>query len=116
MLLASSAWGASIGGKEDSPPSPPSSPAADTTNPDASTSSDSSSPSTDEQNARIGLYMQKLYGYSVGPMGGNSAFYLSSLPASGYADAAGNSPHGSQHFCISFAFQCSTSLLNVSCL
>lgn len=101
MLLASSTWGASIPGKEDSSPSPPSSPAADNTNPEAS-SSDSSSSSTDEQNARIGLYMQKLYGYSVGPMGGNSAFYLSSLPASGYVDAAGNSPHGSQHFSSSF--------------
>ena len=48
-----------------------------------SSSADSSSSSTndDSQDARIGLYAQKAYdGYSFGPIGGNSAFFLTSLP------------------------------------
>lgn len=48
---------------------------------DPSSSTGSAEGGGDEQNARIGLYMQKVYGYgdSFGPMGGNRAFYLTSL-------------------------------------
>lgn len=38
----------------------------------------------DELDPRIGLYKQQIYHYdSVGPIGGNQAFYLTSLPSSG---------------------------------
>ena len=78
-LLLTSNWvnGASLPvDAKKSASSESSEPAAET-----SSSADASSSNDDSQDARIGLYAQKQYdGYSFGPIGGNSAFYLTSLP------------------------------------
>lgn len=43
----------------------------------------------DNHNPRIGLYMQKVDPYgTVGPIGGNQAFFLTSLPSYGNPDCS----------------------------